>query len=1008
MSRGLVVQRFIILLILFLSVSFSNSFGQSSQQGKPLDITKQDTNRVNYLNTLAYQLTVSNLLLAEKYQQEALKLSEKLDYKKGIVWAYYLQGIIYTYRDGFVMAIEAESDGVKLAVKINQPELIARCYNVIGLCNVRLEDDYNALLAFKKALAAVQRSSQKSFEPAIIHNIASLNSKQGNYKQALKKFNIAVKLNLASNNKEWLAQNYLEIGETYEKTAENELAEIYALKAIDLAKEVKFNRAYFQSLGLLGTIYLNKGKYAKSEKYLFEGLKNVDISSKKENLKFYQKISRLYVEQNKYQKAYEYKSLYADLYDSLYNAGRNRLILEYQEKFNSDQNIKENELLRKEKVFTQSEIDHKDFLLYLFVGTLLVSVIVLSVLIWGNRKIRVNNNLLRARNQIIKTQKDNVEHLNHIKDKLFSVIAHDLRSPFANMINMIELYEDGMISKDEIDFFFKEIRKDIGSNSLLLENLLMWAKSQLAGFKIVKVPVEISKIVDELTLLNKKNLMAKNIILENEVVAEDIVDADYEMIKTILRNLIGNAIKFTPKNGKILISSKNLGDTVEIAVKDSGIGICEEIKNNLFDETFFTTIGLNKEKGTGLGLQICKEFIAKNQGELRVESEEKIGSTFYFTLPRSSTTFKELAGSENHKEDSSKKSFKEIIKNNISQQFKFDRYELLAKATNDTVWDWDLINNEISWNEALFSNFGYPLEKTDMEWWAKMIHPEDLQAVETSIQEALDSKQDKWEQEYRFLSTNGIYKYIYDRGLIIFDDNRVPIRMIGVMQNTTDLKNATHEVERLSLVAKNVNNLVLITDADDNLVWVNTAFEKFTGYQLSEVKGQSPISFLRANASDQNNLQDLKNLMERNEPFCIEVINYKKSGEPYWVQIDCASYKDPITQQMGYLSIQTIITERKENELLILRKNKAFQEIARISSHDVRNPLASILGLVHLLGTPLTTDEKNECMRLLNQSAQNLDSLIHKIHEHIRLIDLQDESTLSHFGSEIFKDQSIS
>jgi nitrogen-specific signal transduction histidine kinase len=123
------------------------------------------------------------------------------------------------------------------------------------------------------------------------------------------------------------------------------------------------------------------------------------------------------------------------------------------------------------------------------------------------------------------------------------------------------------------------------------------------------------------------------------------------------------------------------------------------------------------------------------------------------------------------------------------------------------------------------------------------------------------------------------------------------------------------------------------------------------------------------------------------EPFSSEVINYKKSGEPYWVRIDCTPFNDPITNQVGYVAIQTVITDRKKQEQLLLKKNEALREIARISSHEVRKPLSSILGLVQLLKTRLDQTELEECLNLLDTSADHLDSLIFRIHDHIAEIE---------------------
>ncbi len=949
--------------------------------------SEPDTNRVRLLNSLAFLLRISDLEAAGKYRREALELSHKLKYPVGIAWAKYLDGVILTYQNKLMRSINALTIALDLAQKAGDHELTARIYNGIGLNNLRMEDDYNALKAFEHGLLAIRKAKDRNFESALLHNIGALDVKNKRFEMAIKRLEQSISINKLRNNKTGLALNYKEMGLAFYGLADYRNAILHANKALELSRETDFSLNEINSLSLLGISYLKVHKLPEAKVYFDDAhKKSLLISPYREKLLIYQGYADYYNAKGNFKEALKFQNQYAGLYDSLYKVGKAKLVLEYQEKFKSQQKETENALLRSQHLSTENQIRQKNQILVLILTVLVVFVIFSGLIFWGNRQIREANRLLTEQKNEIQAQKDNVEQINTIKDKLFSVIAHDLRSPFASMKSMMDMYDDGMISKEDAGYFFKEIRRDIGSNTLLLDNLLIWAKSQLHGFKIQPKALAMKKVADEIACYFSKSLDNKQILLVNKLDEACIVSADYEMVKTIIRNLVGNAIKFTREKGMINISYSRKDDLVRIAVADSGRGLAEGAKQKLFLDTFFTMQGLNNEKGTGLGLQICKEFVEKNGGAIGVESREGEGSSFWFTLPESSGAGSQAPGDAGT-EDNEKGSLKELM-NAARLKNKYDRYELLLKASNDTIWDWDLATGEISWSDALEDNFGHSFEKTNREWWSERIHPDDLQYTRRFINSAIKNRKLIWEMEYRFCCADNTYKYVMDRGLIVFDNDKA-IRLLGVMHNMDNDKNAIREIQRLSLVATNVNNLVIITNTDNQIVWVNRAFESLTGYCTMEVIHEDLGNVLSGPNSGNAEIRLMVENMTYRESFSVELVNYKKSGEPYWVQVSCSPYTDPISGQAGYISIHTIITERKVNEKLMIKQNEILREIARISSHEVRSPLSSILGLVKIIQDNSNGAEREECINLLGQSAGQLDILIHRVNNHLKEIEKQ-------------------
>ncbi|MBL1212576.1 MAG: hybrid sensor histidine kinase/response regulator [Ignavibacteriae bacterium] len=231
---------------------------------------------------------------------------------------------------------------------------------------------------------------------------------------------------------------------------------------------------------------------------------------------------------------------------------------------------------------------------------------------------------------------EELKELNASKDKFFSIIAHDLKSPFTALLGFADYLTSQLdeLSKDEVRECSTNIYKSAQGVFNLLENLLHWSSMQTGRIEFAPMSFNLNKLIDETFILYQVNAFKKKITLVNEMNASVEVYADRKMVETILRNLISNAIKYTPAGGEVGISAKPNEEKVEIAVSDTGVGISTEQMAALFkiDEDQ-NGIGPNKEMGTGIGLILCKEFVNKNNGKIWVESKMGEGSKFIFSLP---------------------------------------------------------------------------------------------------------------------------------------------------------------------------------------------------------------------------------------------------------------------------------------------------------------------------------------------------------------------------------------
>jgi PAS domain S-box-containing protein len=232
-----------------------------------------------------------------------------------------------------------------------------------------------------------------------------------------------------------------------------------------------------------------------------------------------------------------------------------------------------------------------------------------------------------------KQNEQKLEELNQLKDRLFSIIAHDLRTPMINLGDMIHLIEGGDLSQAEFVSMLPELSRNITYTSGLVDNLLFWAKSQLTGATINPVNFDLYPTAGHLLGLFQRSADEKGIVIHNQVKKHTFVYADADMIQAVLRNLVNNAIKFCRSADHIYIKTSVSHNELIISVEDTGIGISKENLSRIFALGNFTTRGTVNEQGTGLGLTLCQEFVEKNKGHIGVESTPGKGSRFYFTLP---------------------------------------------------------------------------------------------------------------------------------------------------------------------------------------------------------------------------------------------------------------------------------------------------------------------------------------------------------------------------------------
>jgi signal transduction histidine kinase len=245
--------------------------------------------------------------------------------------------------------------------------------------------------------------------------------------------------------------------------------------------------------------------------------------------------------------------------------------------------------------------------------------------------------MIKSEEALLKSQKQ-LRELNATKDKFFSIIAHDLRNPFNALLGFGELLVNNLrfIKTEEVEGMLQSMNKSIRGVFNLLENLLSWSRIQTHTIKYNPQVFDLSVLTDENAELLERFSKEKNIILKNEIPDYTLAYADPNMISTVFRNLMMNAVKYSYPGGIIVITvNDSNNDLWEVSVKDEGIGMAKEIKDQIFGNDVIESLpGTMEEKGTGLGMKICKEFVEQNCGKIWVDSEPGLGSVFKFTVPK--------------------------------------------------------------------------------------------------------------------------------------------------------------------------------------------------------------------------------------------------------------------------------------------------------------------------------------------------------------------------------------
>lgn len=520
-----------------------------------------------------------------------------------------------------------------LNIREKLKDTLGMATNLFNIANIYKDtgNDSLALLYYERALKTYKDLNYLDRQATCYNNIGIVYQNMLLPGKALENYMLSLEIRENLKDSVKIATNYINIAMIHFNAEEYKKSLNYLDKAYKTRKESGNKPSLALILNSQGNCFRELGNHEKALKLYEKSYKiGKEIGDLKRQIITAENISKVYEELGNYKKALAYHQEFTDVKDSLLNIETSEKINELQTRFETKEKEKTIDLLNKEKKIQSLKLEKTEHQrIFLFITVLLV--LILLVVIFNRYRLK------NKKNKQLKVMNSKLEELMAMKDKFFSIIAHDLKSPllaFQSITNMLSENFD-KIEGEKKHELIKKMNNSANLQYELLKNLLQWSASQTGRLEFNPQSMNLAESVERNFELLNDNASKKDVLLVNRIDKNLEVKADHNMLNTILRNLLVNAVKFNKQHGKVIVESKQQDDSVVVSVKDTGLGMEEKDLGKLFKiDVNPATIGNSKEKGSGIGLILCKEFIEKHKSKIWVDSKPGEGSIFSFNLAK--------------------------------------------------------------------------------------------------------------------------------------------------------------------------------------------------------------------------------------------------------------------------------------------------------------------------------------------------------------------------------------
>lgn len=640
-----------------------------------LQRTMNDSLRINLLVDLSVEYQSVDFDKSVSYAQKAVDLAEQLKNKWSLKLAYSNMGITQVILGDYTTALRYSTQFLQLNIELGDSVEMSSAYNMIGDHYYDLGEYDEAYYYFTQSYRIANRKADKIKMAVALHNVGRVFKVIGQYDRAKAHLELSRKMSAQEGDilgepysldelgdllmrqgnydsallflKESLItlrvvqdpilrpRAYARIASTYLRKGEFDSAFLYYDSALQEYNKTK-NKLGVAEVELgKGQIYSQQDKFLEAKSAFERSLASAQqLNARTLEIRCYNNLSRLWEKKGDFKKSLEYYKSFKLLEDTLFSQEMNEKLFRDQMRFETESKDTQIAQLSRLEAMQKGEIKKQEFIRNIFVVlAALAGILLVTIYRSGQRRIKINRLLLDHQEEMEKRSVE-LEQLNQVKDKFFSIISHDLRSPINALAGLLDLMDRGAIRPEDMDKNVHELKARFNHARTLLNNLLDWTLLQMDKLSLHPAKIDMQKVgVENIQMLG--TVQEKKIEIRNDIAEGTIAFADSNTINLVIRNLITNAIKFTNEGGHITLFAEDKGTFWNICVQDDGVGMKPEVLKMLFDKTSpYSTRGTANEKGTGLGLILCKEFVEKNGGTISVKSEEGKGSTFSFTVPK--------------------------------------------------------------------------------------------------------------------------------------------------------------------------------------------------------------------------------------------------------------------------------------------------------------------------------------------------------------------------------------
>ncbi|MBI9070950.1 MAG: tetratricopeptide repeat-containing sensor histidine kinase [Melioribacteraceae bacterium] len=573
------------------------------------------------------------ILLGKKMMEEA----DAIGYKKGKADLLDEIGVNYKKLADYDQALFHHKEALAIYEELNDSLGIAFALSNIGNVYRQLKEFESALLFYNNSLE-MKKALKDEFQVSYtLNKIGMVQSEIGEYATAVINFEEVIRINEKLKNINLIGSGYNNLGTLELQRGGYKKARNYLTKAYRIYNELDNTFGNAEILYKLAELSYKTKNYSKAVSQSKKSIKLAEtISSKLILVDNYKLLSEIYAKLINHKEAFIYQQKLSDIKDSIFNEEKTTRLNQYKTLYQIKQTENENTLLKVENQSQKKDLDlEKSFRNWLILFLTLIA-IVLSLVVIQFRLNKKKNVEISLQNKKLEKLNDEMREVNETKDKLISIIGHDIRNPFSSVLGFSDLlYQDyeNLTEEDKKRYIFK-IYSSSQNLYNLLENILAWSRAQKDRISVTKKELALYIIVDEVYCHIEHMFQEKEIELEKKFTRELTLQADIFMLSAVITNVLSNAIKFSKRQSKITIEAYSEKDFTKIIISDEGIGMSDEKAAQLFSGAVNKSeMGTDLEKGIGIGLMICKDFVQVHNGTIEVKSKINEGTSIIISFP---------------------------------------------------------------------------------------------------------------------------------------------------------------------------------------------------------------------------------------------------------------------------------------------------------------------------------------------------------------------------------------